>query len=58
MGVDVVKTGNHLLFHCPVSMLILSFLIDEGMLASAETIRIVARALQEHHVMLTVVDPV
>jgi hydroxymethylpyrimidine/phosphomethylpyrimidine kinase len=28
------------------------------MLASAETIRVVARALQEHHVKLTVVDPV
>ncbi|KAE9374465.1 hypothetical protein N431DRAFT_437888 [Stipitochalara longipes BDJ] len=32
--------------------------VKTGMLASAETIRVVARALQEHNVMLTVVDPV
>lgn len=33
-------------------------LTDEGMLASTETIRVVARALQDHHVKMTVVDPV
>lgn len=35
-----------------------SLLTDEGMLASAETIRVVARSLHNHHVTTTVVDPV
>jgi hypothetical protein len=30
----------------------------KGMLASAETIEVVAKALQEHHVTTTVIDPV
>ena len=58
IGVDVVKTGNSAALRCALSEPILIFLTDVGMLASAETIRVVARALQEHHVKLTVVDPV
>jgi hydroxymethylpyrimidine/phosphomethylpyrimidine kinase / thiaminase len=56
VGVDVVKTGNFLYLHWDVSKV--PYLIDEGMLASIETIKAVARALQDHHVMTTVVDPV
>ncbi len=58
VGVDVVKTGITLNFHLLSTSSFLSLLIYEGMLASAETIKVVAGSLREHHVTITVVDPV
>jgi hydroxymethylpyrimidine/phosphomethylpyrimidine kinase len=55
VGVDVVKTGIITCFRCSSSTILLT---GEGMLASAETIRVVAESLQNHHVMTIVVDPV
>lgn len=33
-------------------------ILQKGMLASPETVRVVAKALRDHHIALTVVDPV
>ncbi len=61
IGVDVVKTGISLL---PILLSIgylmcrVSDFLCGGMLASAEIIKVVAEALDRHHVTTLVVDPV
>jgi hydroxymethylpyrimidine/phosphomethylpyrimidine kinase len=61
IGVDVVKTGLSPPFLTSLidfGDLNICVLTEIGMLASAETIRVVADALCKHKVMTTVVDPV
>jgi hypothetical protein len=59
LAISALMLSRRVTLHlCLRHSIIGSFLIEKGMLASTETIRVVARALQEHHVMVTVVDPV
>ena len=63
IGVDVVKTGNFLAYPFRIFSSrnleeMVKCLTSSGMLASAETIKVVAKALTDHHVTTTVIDPV
>lgn len=53
VGADVVKTGTFFTKHRSADLT-----LSSGMLASAETIEIVADALRKYNVALSVVDPV
>ena len=61
IGVDVVKTGICLFLFSFIASSrdqYLTFVCYEGMLASAEIIKVVAKTLARYHVTKMVVDPV